>query len=252
MRVLLFRRIFDFKKRNVPQLEHRLNRRYTPGAPFPLRATLKAAGRDWPGRVYDVSAGGVGLLLSRDDALTSGLAGRLRLELDHHQLEVKSVITHANLRKDGCLCGIAVEFDDFSVQKAYLQLLQPIAIGSSLQPVAAGLVIQNEPRFTKLSFRGESNSVLSVWRKNTATGDLHSFEFMMQDYFVRADAKVRVLEVFTRSQLDRPPQLKVSAPVFDPAGGVNDEIRQLFRWIVPNLPDSVPADVRGFLHSFAV
>jgi hypothetical protein len=250
--VLLFRRIFDFKKSHVPQLEHRLNQRYIPGAIFPLRATLHVAGRDWPGRVQDISASGIGLLFTRDDALTAGLSGRMRLELDHHRLEAKAVITHAELRRDGRLCGIGLEFDDFTIQKAYLQLLQPIAIGSTLLPVAADLVVQNEPRFTKLSFRGESNSVLSVWRENEGAGDFQSFEFMMQDYFVRADAKQRVLEVFLRSQIDRPPQLKVSAPVFDPAGSVNGEVRQLFRWIVPNLPKAVPADVRDFLQGFAV
>ena len=246
----MFRRIFDFKKSNVSQLEHRLTKRYPTGATFPLRATLQVAGRDWRGRVVDISASGVGLLLSRDDALTQGLSGELRLELEQHLLTVNSVITHAKLRRDGCLCGIGMEFDDFAVQKSFLQLLQPVAIGSSLQPVAAALVIQNEPRFTKLSFRGESNSVLSVWRENVADGDLHSFEFMMQDYFVRADAKVRVLEVFTRAQVDRPPQLKASAPVFDPTGDMNDEVRQLFRWIVPNLPKVVPAEIRGFLQDF--
>ncbi len=249
--VLLFQRIFDFRKNNILQLEQRLNHRYTPGPMFALRATLNMAGRDRTGGIHNMSATGVGLLLERDPALVGGRSGRLRLALDEYELILNARLIHAQPREDGFFCGLTLDFEDFTAQKAYLQLLQPIAIGCTLQPVPAERVIQNEAQFTKLSYRGESNSVLSVWRENSPAATLHSFEFMMQDYFVRADAKVRVMEVFQRAQLDRPPQLKVSAPMVDVLGGANDEVRQLFRWIVPNLPAVVPGDVRGFLQSFA-
>jgi PilZ domain len=249
--MLLFRRIFDFRKSNLLQIEQRHNQRYTPGPLFPLRATLQMAGRDRTGSIHNISATGVGLLLERDNDLVTGRSGQLRLALDQYELNLKARLIHAQPRTEGFFCGVTLDFEDFTLQKAYLQLLQPISIGCTLQPVAAPLVIQNEPQFTKLSFRGEANSLLSVWRENAPPAELHSFEFMMQDYFVRADAKVRVMEVFQRAQVDRPPQLKVTAPMIDVLGGANDEVRQLFRWIVPNLPAAVPGDVRGFLQSFA-
>jgi hypothetical protein len=154
------------------------------------------------------------------------------------------------LRVGSVLCGLAVEFGDFAQRKGYLQLLQPIAIGSSLEPVDPQLVEQNEPRFTKAVFRGEFDSVLSVWRESAAGGAIHNFELTMHEYLVRGEAHVRVLEVFHRSQTERPPQMKVSAPVFDLSGGVNDEVRQLFCWVVPNLPAGFPEDIRGFLKQF--
>jgi hypothetical protein len=43
----------------------------------------------------------------------------------------------------------------------------------------------------------------------------------------------------------------LSNPVFDSSGGLHDEIRQLFRWILPNLSRDVPDDVRAFLQRFA-
>ena len=64
---------------------------------------------------------------------------------------------------------------------------------------------------------------------------------------MRAAADTRGLEV-----LPRPPGGPAgSAPPTDLNEDTKAEIRQLFRWIVPNLPESMPADVRVFLQGFA-
>ena len=251
MPVLIFRRILNFQKEKVEQLEQRLNHRYVPGASFPLQALLSLAPSTWnPARVRDISGNGIGLRIGHQAKAPSPQAARVQLLLDGHQLEFEARLTQVRPHPDGIFCGLGLNFADFLAQKSYLQLLQPIAIGQSLQPVAKDRVIQNEPQFIKQIYRGESNSVLTVWLEMTMGTPLHSFEFRMHDYFCRAKMSTGVLEAYalesTGSHL-----AKLSNPVFDTAGGLHDEIRQLFRWIVPNLSDGVPDDVRAFLQKFA-
>lgn len=250
--MLIFRKIFNFQKEKVEQqLEQRLNHRYIPGASFPLQAQLSLAAYAWkPAKVQNISGNGIGLLIGQQAKAPTPQAARVQLLLDGHKLEFNARLTQVRPHPDGIFCGLGLNFADFLTQKAYLQLLQPIAIGQSLQPVAKDRVIQNEPQFIKQIYRGEADSVLTVWLEMTMGTPLHSFEFRMHDYFCRAKMATGVLEAYalesTGSHL-----AKLSNPVFDTAGGLHDEIRQLFRWIVPNLSDGVPDDVRAFLQKFA-
>jgi hypothetical protein len=111
-------------------------------------------------------------------------------------------------------------------------------------------VVQNEPQFIKQVYRGEEQSVLTVWLEKSFGTPLHSFEFEMHDYFCRADAKSGQFEAYVRESTDSH-KAKLSNPVFDISGDLQTEIRQLFRWIVPNLARNVPDDIRAFLQRFA-
>jgi hypothetical protein len=250
--VLLFRRIFNFEKAKVEQLtEQRLNNRYTPGGAFPMQAWLVAGGSEHPAKAQNISGNGIGLLLVAP-ALepAEGQTVRVRLSLGTHQQVLHGQVVHVRPEARGTYCGVGLTFGDFLAHKAYLQLLQPIAIGQSLAAVPAERVVQNEPQFIKQVFRGEEQSMLTVWLDKSFGTPLHSFEFQMQDYFCRADARTSVLEAYVREATDSH-KGKLSNPVFDTSGGLNDEIRQLFRWILPNLSRAVPDDVRAFLQRFA-
>lgn len=249
--MLIFRRIFNFEKAKVEQLEQRLNQRYTPGAAFPLQVQLSLAPYNWkPAKVLNISGNGLGLLLAREDMVNHPREARVQLRLDHHKLELPAKLAHVRPDEKGVFCGIGLKFDDFPAQQTYLQLLQPIAIGQSLHPVAADRIIQNEPQFIKQIYRGEGDSVLTVWLEMTMGTPLHSFEFRMSDYFCRAMMGTGVLEAYTLESIESH-TAKLSNPVFDTSGELHDEIRQLFKWIVPNLSAAVPDDVRAFLQKFA-
>jgi hypothetical protein len=125
-----------------------------------------------------------------------------------------------------------------------------VAIGQSLEPVPDERVIQNEPRFTKKVFRGDDQAMLTVWYEKASAEPLHRFEFQMHDYFCHVDGKSGVLEAYQREDSGSH-KGKLSNPVFDISGSLHAEIRQLFRWILPNLSPHVPADIRAFLQRFA-
>jgi hypothetical protein len=170
--------------------------------------------------------------------------------LDGRKLEFDGTLAHFHPEQKGLHCGVGISHADFPRRKAFLQLLQPIAIGQSLQPVAAERVLQNEPQFIKQVYRGESDSVLTVWLEMAMGTPLHSFEFRMNDYFCRAMMQTGVLEAYALESAESH-VARLSNPVFDTSGALHDEIRQLFRWIVPNLSQAVPDDVRAFLQKFA-
>ncbi len=255
--VLLFRRIFDFQKTEIPHVEQRMNRRYTPGRTFPLRAELRGA-QGWQSvEIRNLSATGLALTTGSAMAPAAELPGRsgptadLRLTLGEHVLDLKARTAHAQPGDAETVCGFELLFEDFNQQKTWLQLLQPVALGSTLAPVDPARVQQREPQFIKQVFRGEADAVLSVWLAKTAGTPLHSFEFRTGEFFVQADAQTRRMEVFFREEQEDTHKGKITRPVFDMSGGANEEVRQLFRWVVPNIPDTIPDDIRTFLRLIA-
>ncbi len=231
--------------------ENRLNTRHTPGAAFPLHAYLSLGRYDWkPAKVLNLSGNGIGLLTARETKAATGQDVRVKVVLGRHEIELDGRLAHVRPQPKGLYCGIGLRFGDFTRQKAYLQLLQPVAIGQSLEAVPPERVVQNEPQLIKQVYRGEGESVLTVWLAKTPGTPLHSFEFQMHDYFCRAGAESGTMEAYLRGTTDSH-KGRLSNPVFDVKGGLRKEIRQLFHWILPNLSPEVPDDVRAFLQRFA-
>ncbi len=246
----IFRRIFNFERAKVEQLEKRLNQRYAPGPGFPLRAVLHNAGRESPAAVQDISGNGVRLLLAARGDLQPGHHVRVDLLLAQHRLELEARIAHLQDLKVQLSLGLGLIFKEPEPQKTYYQLMQPVVIGQSLRVMAPEQIIQDTIGFTKRVYVGDSDSMLTMWHEERPGFPPNRFEFRMADYFCRG-----------KLQLDRPGayaleshgehDAAVSRPVFDTSGGLHDEICQLYRWVLPNLSPAVPAETRTFLKFFA-
>ncbi len=249
--MLLFRRIFKFEPAKVAQMEQRLNNRYTPGAAFPLQAWLTIGGREWPAQVRDLSGNGIALRVEPAAHPAAGATVQVRLALKEHEQTLPGRIVQA--RPDGALvqCGVGLAFPDFPARQTYLQLLQPVAIGQSLQAVPAERVTQDEPDFIRHVFRGEEGAVLTLWLAKTPGTPLHSFEFELQHYFCRGEAATGRIEAYTL-ETDDSPKTRFRTPVRDSSGELATEILQLVRWIIPNLASTVPDDARALLQRFVV
>ncbi len=248
--VFLFKRLFDFDQKTVASLELRLNTRYKPGAGFPLQARMILRGQEWPAKVLNLSGNGLALLVDAAAKAAADDLVQVKLKLGDYRGTFNGSLVHSHPGGKGLQCGIALHFEEFQTQKAFLQVLQPVAIGQSLQPVTDERVVQDEPQFIKRVFRGDDDSVLTVWLEKTMGTPLHSFEFRMRNYFCHADARTGVLEAYAR-ETESTHKGKLSQPVFETSPALYAEIRQLFRWIVPNLSSAVPDDVRAFMQRFA-
>jgi hypothetical protein len=240
------RHLLGFAKEHIHLLNHRLNQRYQPGPDFPLTATLTLSGGAWTSVIRNISGAGLGLRVDPHTTLAAGQSARVGLELDRHHLDIRARIAHLQPGEDGVLAGLELKFDDFPTQKAYLELLHPIVIGQSLQPVDAHLVTQDEPRFIKQSYQGESGFSLTVRREDTAGEPLHSVEFRLNDYTWRIDRPPDAPPGWTPPAVA--PDEPKPEPIYDSAGGLHFEVHDLFRWIAFNLSGAVPDDVRALVH----
>jgi hypothetical protein len=248
--MLIFRRIFNFEKAKAEQLEKRLNQRYAIGAAFPLQVILRSGGRDYSAKILDLSSNGIGVLVATGTPLAAGHHLRADLVLGPHRLEINARIAHLQAREKGTYLGLGLIFEEFELQKTYLQLLQPVVIGQSLKPMDLGLVAQDEPQFFKQIYIGEPDSLLTVRAEQTPGQPISSFDFRMSDYFCRGIMQKGQMAAYALETND-PYGAKLSNPIFETSGGLHDEIRQLFRWVVPNMTDKVPENVRDCLRKFA-
>ncbi len=249
MPVLLFRRILNFEKNKARQVERRRERRYTPGKPFPLYATIEVEGEPRIAKIIDLSPGGAGLQVSGPSYVTGSVA-KLHLMLEESWMEFPCRIAHVKTLPVGCRLGLEARFDDFATQKAYLQLLQPVVIGSAMRPVPPEEVHQDEPDKHKLAFTGTPGTELYVWRQGDAMGELCSFLWQMDDYLVRGDTTTGVMRLATKKQLEKLATGKLTGAPFKLRRAADNEMRLLFRWTMMNLPKEVPGDIRTFLQGF--
>ena len=245
--VLFFKKIFKFNKEEVAQMEaakdNRLNVRYTPGSSFPLHAYLHLARYEWkPSKILNVSGNGLSLLAARESKAVDGQDVKVKLVLGKYELVLEGRLAHSALREKGRHCGVGLKFADFKEQQAYLQLMQPIFIGRSLEAVPGSDVTQDQPEFIKQAWSGSENSALTVSLAKTFGTPFHRFEFQVHEYFCGADVVSSELEIGLRKAANQ--------PVSTPTPALREDIRQLFRWIPHNLSTAVPDDVRAFMQRF--
>jgi hypothetical protein len=250
--VLLFKRILRFKREFLAKLrDKRKSTRYAVGPRFPLKATVNLTGQvagaalsgkgyDWGGRLINLSNNGAGLQLLRAATTVRGEKTELRLALEDHQLAIPCVVAHFRTYSGYSLCGLSLHFIDFKVQKGYLQLVEAISMGASFTPLKTKGLAPNRPGLVAERFTADNKAVLTAWR--TVKGnELDGFELAVAEHCVKGGATVPPLVVF---RLTKPPKVEASAEV---AG----EVRRLFRWMVPNLPKAVPADLRALMEQAA-
>lgn len=226
------------------ETDHRLTARYAPGSSFPLQVYLHLVPYEWrPSKILNISGSGLNLLTAREARATAGQDLKVKLVLGKFELVLEGRLAHTSLREKGRHCGVSLKFAGFPEQQAYLQLLQPIIIGQSLQAVPPEQIVQDQPQFIKQVYRGAEKAELTAWLAKTPGTPLHRFEFQAHDYFCRADVNSRELEAGLRAP---------AVPPNDQAGAaLHAEIHRFFRWIPANLSAAVPDDVRAFMQRFA-
>jgi hypothetical protein len=158
------------------------------------------------------------------------------LSIEDFELTVPCHI--ANIREEaaGVVFGLKHDIEDETTRNAYGQLLEVLALGSTLklrgkagQKDASGWLVER--------YGSDRPSHLTVWR-HPANGAVAAFAFQLKDSLVRATFGSR-LEFRT-------------GPDARPATAAKGlEIQRLFNWVLPNLATAVPEDVREFLQRYA-
>ena len=258
--VSLFKRILNFSKETAPPMDLRGAPRHPVGQTFPFKAVLTLAahdgegnpipgddkGQDWAGRLTSLSATGASMQLHAAAAAIRAEPCKFKLSLDGYLLEIPASVAHFRCYPQHALCGFSFNFPSFDVQKSFLQVLEPVAIGASLKPVEEKAVKQDAPGLFKEQFTGHS-AMLTVWRQGaSAAGALHGFDLRMNEYGVRWSEGQPELETYGLAKAEG--GRKNAAPVPTKLSDAQqEEVRWLFCLAVPNLGKGVPADVRKFL-----
>jgi hypothetical protein len=263
--VLLFSRILNFKKSDADARDKRGAKRYPVGAKSLIKARLnlpahdaegnplrgdKNPPTDWGGQLVDLSSSGASIRLHPAAMASAGDSTCLKLELDNMLFEIEANVAHFRINQQYVSCGVVLNFCDSYARKAYLQLMEPVVIGSTLEPVTTK-VIQDTPGLIKQLYAGESESQLGVWRDETERNPKH-FELLIHDYYVRGSTESPGLQIGYRdgTKVGK----RVSRPSFPVAMSADhqQEVRRLFQFIVPNLAKGVSSDVRKLLELSAV
>ncbi|MBI2518560.1 MAG: PilZ domain-containing protein [Opitutae bacterium] len=282
--MLFFRRILNFKRDYLSRLrDKRKARRYPVGPGFPLKAVINLIGtddadeankyelgdgRNWAGRLVDFSSTGVSLQVLPAAMTARGERTRLHLTLEQHELEIPCTVAHFRTYREYAVCGLSLQFPDINTQKAYLQLLESVVMGATFAPLRFTGRLRNPPGLDREQYQSDSDARLFAWR-DKRTGNVDSFELYVADHCVRGDAislerrqtawgrpgsNVRheqpFADVYTRQKTANATKVALADPAFVPSAGLHYEVRQLFRWVVPNLAKQVSLDVRRFMEKF--
>ncbi len=248
----MFTRILDFNRDFLARLRNkRSHPRYRVGATFPLKAmvnltgddtpmredgAIRKPGCDWGGPVGDIASNGLNIIMPTAATTVRGESSVLRLTLENHELVIPCRVAHFRVYPGYSLCGLRLQFDDFKVQKAYQQLVGAVSMGASFAPAGAG---RGQSGFVRRTWRSVNKTLLTDWREADGRA-LDHFELTLGEHSVQGQNSRSGLEVHPRGD---------NAKSVPPA--VEGEVRQLFRWVVGNLPKNVPADLREFMTRFA-
>ncbi|HKB57296.1 MAG TPA: PilZ domain-containing protein [Lacunisphaera sp.] len=223
------------------------------------------AWKDWTATLVDLSTTGANIHLNLAAVGFSDDLCQVKLSLGSFHLEIPGTVVHFRLFSHHAMCGLLFNFPDAETQKAYLQLLEPVVIGTSLAPVEA------KPDGTGLhkeQYAGKNSALLTAWRQAPG-GEMMSFDFRMNRYGVRWSTGLAELMTYQleeekpASHKDRPrPVLKLKLKTPEKTEGItpmlplteaqDEEVRWLFVLAVSNLSMSVAADLRKFLISLVV
>jgi len=230
----------------APQVERRRSRRYLVNARFPLKAVLSFSGRNdtasptghprppwkWEGRLIDCSEQGARIQMESGRKVGARDLCDLRLTVEEFNLTVPCHISNITGQGETLQFGLQHDFADDGTRKAYVQLLEVLALGSALRlesktskPDESGYLVEH--------YASDRPARLTVWRLPKDRGVV-AFEFLLKDCLVRT---VAGQPVEYRSATDNRPATAAKAR----------EIKRLFQWVVPNVALEVPEDVRRIL-----
>ena len=142
-------------------------------------------------------------------------------------------------------CGFSFSFSDPEIRKAYLQVLEPVAIGASIVPVNPSTLKQDTAGLTKEQYQGIGGAMLTVWRRISKT-EIYSFDFRMNAFGVRWSEGMTEVEPYGLSKLNLAGKVSAS-PFIHLTATELDDVRWLFCLAVPNIAKTVPLEVRKFL-----
>jgi hypothetical protein len=214
------------KETEIAVLEKRIDARYKPGADFPVKITL-INNKVFEGKIIDLTNEGFSANMDSKPELHAGDIVAARISLIHYHSEVKVRVVRVWVCEDSFHCAFEAFFlsGKHPVQD-YLKITLPVIVGSSLREIKA-------PSGNRI-YIGEEQSRLLLCCGKEEDALLTSFEFKMNGFLMRGNVENGKIDILTNNE-----------------DGVSQEEKMLFfHWVVLNLGESVPMDVKNILKEF--
>ena len=232
------------------------------------KVSLKSNGagwKDWSGTLVDLSATGANIHVNLAAVAFPDDQCRMKFSLGSYHLEIPATIAHFVCYSHYAVCGVQFNFPGTVSEKAYLQVLEPVIIGTSLAPIASEPDGAGRPRE---QYAGKNSSLLTITREEEG-GGIMSFDFRLNRYGVRWTAGMTELRTYSLQEGSVAPVKPVAKPTLKlklkspekvepvpPSGTLteaqDEEARWLFCLAVSNLAPAVAEDTRKFLLSLVV
>ena len=238
---------------SAPVIERRNEQRFSVSPEFPLKALLGFVARDesgapmsstrhgwnWKGRLIDCSEEGARLQVGPGIRIGVGESCDLKLSVHDFELTLPCLVTNLSDQPEGVVLGLKHATEDHETLEGYRQLLEVIALGSTLK-LQDKTPSPDQSGYNLEVYGGPRAARLTVWRF-PGQGQVAAFELVLKDNLVRAAAGQPV-EFFS----------DIDGTGSQPASSEKClEIGRLFQWVVPNLPPELPGEVRAFLQYYA-
>jgi len=247
----LFTSILQGRGAGDPNSERRHEQRFAVNPNFPLKAVISYIGRDdtgapmsssragwnWKGQLLDCSEEGARVQLGPGLKAVVGESCDLKLTVQEFSLTVPCHVANIYIQEGGgdVIFGLQHAIDDPDTLAAYRQLVEVLALGATLKPRHKE-PIPDKSGYLVEQFANDRPARLTIWREKTSRGVV-AFEFLLKENIVQA-ALGQTMEYLTGT----------TATGAVPASAAKAmEIHRLFTWVVPNLPDEVPDDVKDML-----
>ncbi|MES1168694.1 MAG: PilZ domain-containing protein, partial [Oleiharenicola lentus] len=148
--MLFFKRILAVRKPAKAAANRRVASRFAIHDGFPIKAVLNIVGRDelgqplkarngegwdWHGKLLNLSTTGARLQVPPKIMAHRGDFCRLKLDVEGFQLVVPGRIAHVAERRDSFVFGLELDLGAANTQACYRQLIDLVALGSSLKLV---------------------------------------------------------------------------------------------------------------------
>ena len=157
---MIFQKLFSFLADETKQAERRLKNRYAVGPSFPLSVALTSGAGTGRGRIANISAGGLGVIVDQKPEVDPANPAQVSFILEGFEIKASAHLRYVRPADQGFHCGLTLGFSQPENRTAYLQLLVPIAIGS--------ITSTNADNRVSADIAVSSRSACSRSRMNTA------------------------------------------------------------------------------------
>ncbi len=204
---------------------------------------------DYPATLLDLSSVGAGLAIDVPVKMHRGLACEMTIYAEGLALPLDARTARISVGSDNTQVGLDLAENTYARRRSWIQILEPIAMGSLLKPAADRLSDDSEAGIATSRFLSTASSSLTVWR-HESDQLINGFELFIQNYYIRSGATPPELKFYTEDTQDDAKKSNFGHPTLRLSSEANAELRRLYNWIALHLSKDLPEDVVSFMQRY--